>query len=149
MNPMPFLSAVMPYLAIAGTFLLILAYDRSRLPERVRKRGTQAEGTVVEIRRDPGSLFSAREGEGEAPVVDFSYPNGSYRYYSTHYVFPSPYQVGDKVRVWYYFRKSKQEVILEDEDAGTLPGTLYRWGIVCCLLGYPFLIRKMLLMVTG
>ncbi|HPH20656.1 MAG TPA: hypothetical protein PLE32_17825, partial [Haliscomenobacter sp.] len=58
---MEFLNTVTPYLQLLGfigTYLLILSYDRAQLPERVKKRGIKAEGTVIEIRRNPGSLFS-------------------------------------------------------------------------------------------
>ncbi|MBK8968311.1 MAG: hypothetical protein IPM36_16920 [Lewinellaceae bacterium] len=48
------LMQVMPVFAIIGTFLLILAYDRKNLVERVKSKGIEAEGTVVEMRQNPG-----------------------------------------------------------------------------------------------
>lgn len=146
MNPLPYLLQMMPYLAFIGTYLLIIAYDRSKIVERVTSKGMKTEGTVVEIRQDPGPLFGSGESKGSAPVVDFVFPNGSHRYYSTHYQTPTPYYVGQKVEVRYYFYKSIREVLLANEGAGTLPKTLFRWGLVMCLLGYPFLIKKMLLL---
>ncbi len=146
MNPLPFFIQFMPIVALAGTFMLIIAYDKAHLIERVRSRGIEAEGTVVEIRRNPGGLFRSEEGEGEAPVVDFTTQWGSHRHYSTNYVTPCPYQVGQQVKVWYYFRKSRREVALPDDAAGPLPGVLMRWGIVLCVLGYPFVVKKLMLL---
>lgn len=146
MNPFPYFIQAMPLVAFIGTYLLIIAYDKSKIVERVMSKGLKAEGTVVEIRQDPGLLFGSGESKGSAPVVDFVFPNGSHRHYSTHYQTPTPYYVGQKVEVRYYFYKSIREVLLADEDAGTLPKTLFRWGLVMCLLGYPFLLRKLLLL---
>lgn len=146
MNPLPYLIQMMPLLALVGTYLLIIAYDKSKIVDRVISRGIKTEGTVVEIRKNPGSLFSSKEVEGEAPVVDFVTNNGSHRHYSTDYQTPAPYHVGQKVEVRYYFYKSIREVILANEGVGTLPKTLFRWGIALCLIGYPFIIRKMMLL---
>jgi hypothetical protein len=146
MNPLPYILQLMPLLAFIGTYLLIIAYDKSKIVERVTSKGVKTEGTVVEIRQNPGSLFSSKDGEGEAPVVDFVTYNGSHRHYSTDYQTPTPYHVGQKVEVRYYFYKSIREVILANEGAGTLPKTLFRWGLALCLIGYPFLIKKLLLL---
>ncbi|MEZ4942124.1 MAG: hypothetical protein R3D58_14690 [Saprospiraceae bacterium] len=140
------LMQVMPVFAIIGTFLLILAYDRKNLVERVKSKGIEAEGTVVEMRQNPGSLFSAVEGEGEAPVVDFTTDWGTHRHYSTHYMTASPYNVGQKVKLWYYFYKSRRDVALETDPIGILPPGLFRWGVLFCLLGYPFLLKKLMLL---
>lgn len=146
MNPLPYIIQWMPLLAFIGTYLLIIAYDKSKMVERVKSKGIKTVGTVVEIRQNPGELFGSKEGEGQAPVVDFVTNNGSHRHYSTHYQSPCPYQVGQKVEVWYYFYKSIREVLLADEGAGTLPKTLFRWGIALCLISYPFLIKKLMLL---
>lgn len=146
MNPLPYLIQMMPLLALVGTYLLIISYDKSMIVERVTSKGIKTAGTVVEIRQAPGPLFGSGESKGVAPVVDFVFPNGSHRYYSTHYQTPTPYYVGQKVEVRYYFYKSIREVLLTNEDAGTLPKTLFRWGIALCLIGYPFIIRKMMLL---
>ncbi len=146
MNPLPYIIQWMPLLAFIGTYLLIIAYDKSKMVERVKSKGIKTVGTVVEIRQNPGELFGSKEGEGQAPVVDFVTNNGSHRHYSTHYQSPCPYQVGQKVEVWYYFYKSIREVLLADEGAGTWPKTLFRWGIALCLISYPFLIKKLMLL---
>ncbi|RDB03445.1 hypothetical protein DVG78_23295 [Runella aurantiaca] len=146
MNPLPYIIQTMPLLAFIGTYLLIIAYDKSKIVERVTSKGIKTVGTVVEIRQNPGELFGSKEGEGQAPVVDFVFSNGSHRHYSTHYQTPCPYEVGQKVEVSYYFYKSIREVLLANEGAGTLPKTLFRWGIALCLIGYPFLIKKLMLL---
>lgn len=146
MNPLPYLIQAMPLVAFIGTYLLIIAYDKSKIVERVMSKGLKTEGTVVEIYQDPGPLFGPGESKGSAPVVDFATNNGSHRHYSTHFQPVTPYHVGQKVEVRYYFYKSIREVLLADEDAGTLPKTLFRWGIVLCLISYPFLFKKMLLL---
>lgn len=146
MNPFHYLQQIMPLVALVGTYLLIIAYDKSKIVERVTSKGIKTEGTVIEIRKNPGDLFSSKEGEGEAPVVDFTTANGSHRHYSTHYQIHTTYHVGQKVEVRYYFYKSIREVLLAHEDAGTLPKTLFRWGIALCLISYPFLFRKLLLL---
>jgi len=128
------ISQIVPFFALIGTYLLILANSKQHLPERVKKRGIETEGTIVEIRK---------EGLEEFVVVDFTYPNGSFRHISNKYVYPCPYKVGQKVRIWYYFNKSNREVILEDEGIGNLPSKLYRWGFIICIISYPFLIYKL------
>lgn len=144
----PILLQMLPLLAVVGTYLVILGYDYSGLPDRVRTRGTKTTGTVIEIRPAVGGLFGSKPAvEGDAPVVDFTTPWGSHRHYSTQYQLPCPYRVGDQVELWYYFRKSRREVLLAGEDAGDLPGKLYRWGFAFCLVGYPFLLKKLMLLV--
>lgn len=146
MNPLSILLQAMPAVALVGTYLLILAYDRMHLVERVKAKGIETEGTVVEIRRNPGGLFSSTEGEGDAPVVDFVTNWGTHKHYSTNYAIPCPFKVGEKVKVWYYFNKSRQEVVLEEAETDTLPHTLRTWGIILCLLSYPFVVKKLMLL---
>lgn len=144
---MEILNSISPYfsvLAFIGTYCLILAYDRSKMPDRVKKRGQKTEGTVIEIRRNPGPLFSSQEGEGYAPVVEFETPWGNHRHFSIYYQTPSPYQVGQKVQVGYYFYKSIREVLLDGEENEPTSPVLYIWGICLCLLGYPFVFIKLL-----
>lgn len=144
---MEILNSISPYfsvLAIVGTYCIIIYYNNAKMPERVKKRGQTAEGTVIEIRRNPGPLFGSQAGEGYAPVVDFEYPNGSHRHFSNYYQTPSTYQVGQKVKVQYYFYKSIREVLLEGEENQPMSPTLLIWGICFCLLGYPFVVIKLL-----
>jgi hypothetical protein len=125
---------IVPFFALIGTYLLILAYSKQHLPERVKKRGIETEGTIVEIRK---------EGLEEFLVVDFTYTSCSNSHFSNKYVYPSLYKVGQKVKIWYYFHKSNREVILEDEGIGNLPSKLYRWGFIICIISYPFLLYKL------
>lgn len=144
---MEILNKISPYLSIlafVGTYCIIIYYNNSQMPKRVKSSGKVAEGTVVEVRRNPGPIFSSQEGEGYAPVVDFEYPNGSHRHFSTYYQTPSAYQVGQKVKVQYYFYKSIREVLLDGEENQPQSPTLLIWGICLCLLGYPFVFIKLL-----
>lgn len=144
---MEILNSISPYLsvlAVIGTYCLIIYYDRSKMPDRVRNRGLRAEGTVVEIRQNPGPIFGSQKGEGYAPVVEFNYPNGSHRHFSTYYQTPCPYEVGQKVQLGYYFYKSIREVLLDGEENQPQSPTLLIWGICFCLLGYPFVVIKLL-----
>ncbi len=136
-------------IAIVGTFMLIHAYSASHLVERVKSRGIETKGTVIEIRQNSGSLFSVNEGKGEAPVVNFAAQNGTYIHYSTNYTTPCPYKVGQKVKIWYYFYKSRREIVLTDDNAGRLPQTLFCLGIVLCIISYPFLIKKLIARIAA
>jgi hypothetical protein len=148
MNLLSFIPASMiSIFALVGTYCFILAYDRQHYIQRVLQKGIETEGTVIEIRRNPGSLFSKVDGEGEAPVVDFTFANGTHRHYSTTYTTPCPYKIGQKVRICYLFYKSKREVALSDEETGNSPKILFTWGIVLCLLSYPEIIRRVLFLV--
>jgi len=144
---MEIINSISPYvsiLALIGTYCLIVAYDRSKMPERLRKRGQVAEATVTEILRNPGPLFSSQEGEGYAPVVEFEAHGSIQRHTSTNYQQPSPHQVGQKVVVRYYFYKSIREVLIDGDEASTASPKLLVWGICLCLVGYPFIIIKLM-----
>ena len=144
---MEILNSISPYLsvlALIGTYCLIIYYDRSKMPDRVKKRGLRAEGTVIEIRPNPGPIFGSQKGEGYAPVVEFETAWGNHRHNSTYYQQPCPFQVGQKVQVGYYFYKSIREVLLDGEENQPQSPTLFIWGICFCLLGYPFVFIKLL-----
>lgn len=126
-------------MALVGTYCFILAYEKQNYIRRLLQNGTETEGVVVELRSHPDNA-----AQGQAPVVDFTFPNGSHRHYSTTFVSPSPYKVGQKVRIWYKFHKSNREATLADEVPGTLPKTLFIWGCVLCLLSYPVIVIRML-----
>jgi len=109
-------------MALVGTYCFILAYEKQHCIQRVLKNGIETEGTVIEIRRNPSNLSS----QEEAPVIDFTTPNGSHRHYSSTYTTTNTYKVGQKVQIWYKFYKSKREVALPDEKPGNLPKNLFR-----------------------
>ena len=137
---------LIPYagiVALIGTYCLIIAYDKYRLPDRVRKNGKTAQAIVTEIYKDPGPLFGKNNKEGYAPIVEFDYPNGSFRYASTTFQNPSPYKVGDTVTVWYSFYKSKKEVALQDDLPPRYIKSLVICGLILCILSYPIVISKL------
>lgn len=140
------LSSYCGVLALIGTYCLIVYHDTANMPERVRKIGRVAEGTVVELRRDPGAADGGVQGQGLAPVVDFEYAGGSHRYrhMSVNYQQPCPFQVGQKVVVRFHFYKSIREVLLDGEAPPVAPRSLLNWGLVMCVLAYPLLAVRLL-----
>lgn len=139
-----FLTPVAGLIALIGTYMIILSYEKTHIYDRVRSKGRTVEGIVTEIYQDPGPLFGKADDErGFAPIVVFDSHIGNHRYVSTTYQHPSPYKVGDKVKVWYYFYKSRREIALADDAPGDLPSKLLDWGIVFCLLGYPYVLLRL------
>lgn len=131
-------------LAVLGLFLLFLAWQQMDYYPNILRNGTEAEGTVIEMHRDPGPLWGGEEGDGEAPVVEFTDRQGRQRrHFSTTYQIPSPYRVGQKVRIWYIIYKSRQVYALEDDTKGSWPRTLLIIGAVAFLLGAPELWRRL------
>ena len=142
MNLNPFIpQQLLGIVAFVGTYCLILAYQKQYEIPKVLSKGIKITGTVVEIRQDPSG------NGGGAPVVEFNYPNGSYRHASSTYTSPCVYVVGQEVDIWYLFNKSNRAAALPDEQPGTLPKTLLKWGIVLCLLSYPEVIRRLISLV--
>ncbi len=138
MNPYNFIPPqVLGIATLVGTYCLILAYQKQHEIQNVLSKGIRTTGTVAEILQDPSG------NGGGAPVIEFDYPNGSYRHYSNTYVSPCAYSVGQKVEIWYLFYKSSQKAALPDEEPGTLPKTLLKWGIVLCLLTYPGVLLRL------
>ena len=138
-----FISSFGPILSLIGTYLLILSYDKSHEIEHTIKKGKVAEGTVTELRENPDHSDLMSKLKAKAPVVDFYTTNGWYRHYSTTYKDPSPYEIGQKVKIYHYLYKSRHEMALEDDEPGTLPKTLLKWGIIFCSIGYPILLSKL------
>lgn len=137
------LSAAGPILGLIGTYLFILSYQKQHQIKHTLTKGKVTEGTVVEIRENPGSLFGKEQAEGYAPVVDFQVGSSTHRHYSGTYKLPARYKVGQKVKIYYYFYRSISEFALEDDEPGSLPGTLFRWGLAFCAIGYPLLLIRL------
>jgi hypothetical protein len=138
-----FVMSLGPILSLIGTYLLILSYDKSHEIEHTISKGKVAEGTVIELRDDPNHVDEMSKNKSKAPVVDFHTVNGWHRHHSTTYRYPSRYEVGQKVKIYHYLYKSRHEMALEDDEPGTLPKTLLKWGILFCAIGYPILLSKM------
>lgn len=101
-----------------------------------------AEGTVVELRENPTNVDGG--GKEYTPVVEFRTDHGLYRHHSSTYKFPTPYHLGQKVKIYYYIYKSRYEFALEDDEPGTLPDRLKWWGIIFVSLVYRFCYIKYL-----
>ena len=138
-----FVMSLGPILSLIGTYLLILSHSKSNEIIHTISKGKVAEGTVIELRDDPNHINEVSKNIGQAPVVDFHTVNGWHRHHSTTYRYPSRYEVGQKVKIYHYLYKSRHEMALEDDEPGTLPKTLLKWGIIFCVIGYPILFSKM------
>lgn len=132
-----------PILAIIGTYLLILSHNKNHEIEHTIEKGLSTEGTVVEIRSDKRHSTESNVQEVYAPVVEFTTINGTFRHYAPSFRASCKYEVGQKVKIYYFFYKSRREMALEDDEPGTLPNTLLKWGIIFCAIGYPMLLSKM------
>lgn len=138
MNPYNYIPPqVLGIMAFVGTYCLILSYQKQHEIEKILSKGIKTTGKVVEILQDPSG------NGGGAPVVEFDYPHGFYRHYSNTYVMPCAYYIGQQVEIWYLFYKSNRAAALSDEQPGTLPQTLLKWGVALCLLTCPEVIRRM------
>ena len=71
-----FYSEISGVSALAGFLLLAHSYNRKHYIKYILKNGTKTEGKVVEVSRDPGSLFG-KEGAGFAPVVQYTTSSGN------------------------------------------------------------------------
>jgi hypothetical protein len=138
-----FVMSLGPILSLIGTYLLILSHSKSHEIEHTLNKGKVAEGKVIKMREDPDHTPSDMDYRGVAPVVEFRTVNGLYQHFSTTYRKNSPYEVGQTVKIYYYKYKSRMEMALIDDQTGTLPKTLLKWGIIFCAIGYPILFSKL------
>ena len=137
------LNTLGPLLSLIGTYCFILSYSKSHEIEHTINKGKVAEGEVIKMREDPDHSPSDMDYHGVAPVVEFRTVNGLFQHFSTTYRKKSPYKVGQTVKIYYYHYKSRMEMALEDDEPGTLPKTLLKWGIIFCAIGYPILFSKL------
>lgn len=137
-----YIHSIAPIFAVIGTYLLILSYQKKNEIQHTLKHGQNTEGVVIDLVAYEGA--DGRNDFGFAPVVEFTTVNGTYKHYSNTYQNPSPYSIGQKVKIYYYIYKSRHEFALEDDKPGTLPDTLFLWGLVFCVVGYPFIFLKLL-----
>ncbi len=135
--------AISPYFTFIGSFLLILSYQKYTEIEHTKSKGLVADGVVLELRDESGKTVEPTDNHPAAPVVEFRTDNGKYVHYSTTYQIPSPYKAGQSVKIYYYIYKSIHHFALEDDQTGSLPGRLFRWGVVFCAIGFPVLVIKL------
>ncbi len=138
LNPYDYIHPyVLSGMTFVGTYCLILSYQKQHEIKRTLTKGIRTTGIVTEIRENPSGKG------GKAPVVEFTYPNGTYRHVSFTYRSPCHYSIGQKVDIWYKFERTYKYTALADDDPGKLPKILLRWGIILCLLTYPEIIRRL------
>jgi hypothetical protein len=133
---------VIAIFAFVGTYCLIFAYEKQYHVKKVMQHGRETTGKVVEIRQDPWNK------EQVMVVVDYDTAAGVFKHFSQGYAQPCPYQVGQAVRVWVWPYKLRQtgRAALPDEKPGKAPVILLAVGIVLCLLSYPEIIRRAMLL---
>lgn len=133
---------VIAILAFVGTYSLIFAYEKQYHVKRVLQHGKETTGKVVEIKEDPWNK------EQDIVIVDYDTAAGVFKHYSQGYAQPCPYQVGQTVRIWVWPYKLRHtgRVALPDEQPGKTPLILLVIGIVLCLLSYPEIIRRAMLL---
>lgn len=129
--------------ALVGTYLIILSYERQHIFDKVRQKGIRTEGVVTRLNENPSNKEGWTAGGGKAPVVEFHTVNGHYVYASTTYQQPTPYEVGQKVDIWYIFYKSRRDMALADDVPGDTPKKLYWWGVILCGISYPMVFLKL------
>jgi len=134
-------SYISPGLSLIGVYLLILSYQKKHEIEHTLRKGKMTEGTVIELRENLANVDGG--GIEYAPVVEFRTDHGLYKHFSSTYKFPTPYHLGQKVKIYYYIYKSRHEFALEDDEPGTLPDRLKWWGIIFCIFGLPILLFKL------
>ncbi len=137
------INTIGPLLSLIGTYCLILSYSKSNEIEHAITKGKIADGVVIKMREDPDHSPADLAYRGVAPVVEFRTVNGFFQHFSLTYKKNSPFEVGKAVKIYYYHYKSRMEMALEDDETGTLPKTLLKWGIIFCAIGYPIVLYKM------
>jgi hypothetical protein len=133
---------------VLGGFLMAIGLHRKFYFSNILKRGTRTEGKVIEVRQNPGSLFSKEVGAGFAPVVEYTNNSGNTLiHHSTTYRTPSMYKENQTVPIWYINYKSRREAALQDDEPGTWPMKLIGVGFVLFLVGVPQLLQRLALFI--
>jgi hypothetical protein len=139
-----FLTQAAMWCTTLGFILAFLSWRNLVYYQNVRKYGTKTEGIVIQMRPDPGPLFGEAKVGGEAPTVEFTDKQGNKRQYiCVCYQDPSPYKVGQKLAIWYYIYRSRQEFALEDDYADRSTATLLKVGLVMMLLGAGVFLKRL------
>lgn len=125
---------------IAGTLFLAIAYKEGSVKYKINTEGIETDGLVVEIHRKP------RKGNeswstAQAPVIQFvTDKNRLVKYYSTTYLTPCPYQIGNLVKIK-YLPENPQEAMLDWKDAWILTIAFGAFGGVICMITYYYLLK--------
>lgn len=127
-------------LCLAGTLFLTIALREWRSTWHIVQGGNHTQGMVVEMARRPRKPGENLTPNSFAPVVLFVTDKGEQRkYYSTLYTALPTYQIGQAVELW-YLPDQPEKATMQAGDAWVLPLVFGIFGIVMCLIGYPWLI---------
>jgi hypothetical protein len=126
-------------LVLGGTLFAIIAWQEWNSVGRIIKLGEQTQGVVIEMARRPRKVGDPMTPNSFAPVVLFTTQKGEqHKYYSTLYTSLATYQVGQTVDIW-YLPDDPLKATMKGGDAWILPVAFGIFGLVMCLIGYPWL----------
>lgn len=134
--------------ALAGTLFLVIAYREGISQYKIVQEGIETDGFVVEIYRKPrktGETIST----AHAPVVQFmTNENKVIKNYSTTFLTPCHYQIGQQVKIK-YIPTNPQEAILDWKDGWILSIAFGIFGGVICLITYSILLPHLFRFLLG
>lgn len=137
------------YGLVAGFLMAAYGRDRATVIRRVLKKGFHTTGRVVELRDDPGSLFSQEKRRGKAPVVEYITHSGNvHRHFSTTFQDPPPYTVGQHVEIWYQHFRSRRDAALQDDLPGKGPTKVFLAGCGLLILSFLTLLPRFMDMLS-
>lgn len=128
--------------ALAGTLFLTIAYREGMSKYKIVQEGVETDGMVVEIYRKPRKVGET-SSTAQAPVVQFfTQESKIVKYYSTTFLTPCPYQIGQQVKIK-YMPENPQEAILDWKDGWILSIAFGIFGLVICLITYSILLPQL------
>lgn len=128
-------------LTFAGLMFLTIAWRSGGQTLRILQTGTKTQGIVIENALRPTRANERYAATARAPVVRFKTQTGEeITFYSTDYLNPALYDVGQTVDIW-YMPGNPQQASLKSNEVWILPGVFGAFGLAALLLGLPMLLR--------
>ncbi len=133
---------------MAGTLFLTIAYREGKSKYKIVQEGIETDGFIVEIYQKPRKTGETAS-TAQAPVVQFvTQENKVIKYYSTTFLTPCPYQIGQQIKIK-YLPQNPQEAILDWKDGWILSLAFGIFGGVICMITYPFLLTRLFRFLLG
>jgi Protein of unknown function (DUF3592) len=128
--------------AMVGSIFLIIAYKEWAVKRKIISEGIETVGQVITLYEKPRKANEIRS-TSMAPVILFvTEKKQIIKYYSTTFLTPCPYQIGQQVKIK-YLPKTPHEAILDWKDAWILSIAFGIFGGVICLITYTFLLKSL------
>ncbi|MBI1226527.1 MAG: DUF3592 domain-containing protein [Bacteroidetes bacterium] len=128
-------------IALGGTLFATIAIREHNKTGHILQAGVQTQGMVVEMGRRPRKVGERVTPNSFAPVVQFTTDKGEQRkYYSTLYSGLDMYKIGQMVDIW-YLPNEPEKATMAGGDAWILSLAFSIFGLVMCLIGYPWLFK--------